>query len=54
MRDGVVIAAAGPLDTADAEPMLLDHLDYSRYEAAWIKKKLSDFVRIALARSRAA
>lgn len=46
LRDGVVIAAAGPLDAADAEPMLLDHLEYSRHEGTWIKKNLSNFVRI--------
>ena len=46
VRDGVVLAAAGPLDAAEAHPIILDYLDYSRHEASWITKNRNDFVRI--------
>jgi len=46
VRDGIVVAAAGPLDAAEAHPIIVDYLDYSPREASWIMKNRKDFVRI--------
>jgi hypothetical protein len=42
-HNGWIVAAAGPVDAADAVPALLDHLMYFRSDAEWVSKNVSDF-----------
>ena len=43
-RDGVVVAAAGPLEAADVHPRLLDHLMFFRSDADRVNAHRHDFI----------
>lgn len=46
IRNGSVVAAAGPLAAEYAVPGLLDYLTYVRSEAIWINRRRNEFVRV--------
>ena len=45
-RAGQVIAAAGPLVRADAEPLLLDYFLYKPTDVPWIVRHRLEFTRV--------
>jgi hypothetical protein len=38
------VIAAGPLAPSEADPDLLDYLDHSRQDGAWVKRHRQEFL----------
>ena len=46
LRDDAIVGAAGPLDAGDVHTIILDYLEYFRYEGMWVNENRAQFMRI--------